>query len=163
MNTVIPVVAPVTPAPPKPVRHMHWATRSLHKHLVATRALPFKWGTHDCALFAANAIESMTGVDIASDFRGLYHDEAGAKAAIEKVTGVVNGTVEDAAAYCAAKHGLVELVHPLTARRGDLVVLEDSGRVIAGLVHLSGREIVSAGEKGLKKISIMNIKRAWRI
>ena len=76
---------------------------------------------------------------------------------------MANGTVEDAAAYCAKKHGLVELTHPLQAQRGDLVVLEDSGRVIAGLVHLSGREIVAAGEKGLKKISIMNIKRAWRI
>ena len=152
-----------TPAPIKPMRLQHWATRSFHQHLLATRALPFAWGTHDCALFAANGILAFAGVDIASDFRGLYHDEAGAKAAIEKVTGVKDGTVEDAAAYCAKKHGLVELVHPLQARRGDLVVLEDSGRVIAGLVHLSGREVVSAGEKGLKKISIMNIKRAWRV
>lgn len=149
--------------PIKPVRSKHWATRAYHQFLVNARSLPFAWGSHDCALFSANGIEAMTGVDIASEFRGIYTDETSAKVAIEKVTNVANGTVEDAAAYCAKKHGLVELTHPLQAQRGDLVVLEDSGRVIAGLVHLSGREIVAAGEKGLKKISIMNIKRAWRI
>jgi hypothetical protein len=105
----------------------------------------------------------MTGVDIASDFRGLYTDQESAFSAIEQVTGIKKGTVEDAAAHCAAKHQLTELMHPLMAQRGDLVVLEDSGRVIAGLVHLSGREIVCAGEKGLKKIPIMSIKRAWRV
>jgi hypothetical protein len=158
-----PAIQAVAIVPPKPVRSQHWATRALHQFLVNARSLPFAWGSHDCALFAANGIEAMTGVDIASEFRGLYTDEASAKAAIEKVAGVFNGTVEDAAVYCAAKHGLVELVHPLMAQRGDLVVLEDSGRVIAGLVHLSGREIVCAGEKGLKKISITNVKRAWRV
>jgi len=139
----------------------HWATRELNTHLEDTASTPFEWGTHDCALFAANAIEAMTGVDIASDFRGQYTDEASAMEAIQSITG--GTTVEDAAAYCAAKHGLVELEHPLMAQRGDLVVLEDSGRIIAGIVHLTGRHIVAAGEHGLKRIPITSVKRAWRV
>jgi hypothetical protein len=120
------------------------------------------WGANDCALFAADAIEAMTGVDIAADFRGKYHDEASALALIHSITG--GSTVADAAAYCAAQHGLVEwtqpdpgtpgsrLPAPLLARRGDLVVLPDAGRIIAGVVHLNGRDVAVVGEAGLKRI-----------
>lgn len=144
-------------------RTPHWATRELHSFLASRAKTPFTWGSNDCALFAADGIQAMTGADIAADFRNQYTDANGANTAIAKVTGVANGTVEDAAAYCASKHGLVELKHPLFAQRGDLVVLEDSGRIIAGLVHLSGRHIVAVGEQGLKRLPITAVKRAWRI
>ena len=53
------------------------------------------------------------------------------------------------------------------AQRGDLVVLSDAGRVIAGLIHLSGRHVVAQGELGIKKIPITItpalVLRAWRI
>jgi hypothetical protein len=58
---------------------------------------------------------------------------------------------------------MAELKQPLFARRGDLCVVEDSGRLIAGLVHLSGRHIVAAGEDGLHRLPITDIKRAWRV
>jgi len=103
----------------------------------------------------------MTGVDIAADFRGKYTNEASALALIKQLAG--GSTVADAAAWCAAKHGLVEREYPLMAQRGDLVVLEDSGRLIAGLIHLSGRHIVAAGETGLKRILITAAKRAWKV
>jgi len=149
-------------------RTKHWSTRELHQFLVDNASTPYKWGVFDCATFAANGIEAMTGVDIAADFRGLYHDEASALAAIAKVTGVENGTVEDAAAYCAAKHGLTELKYPLMAQRGDLVVFEHDGALSVGLIHLSGRHVVAAGEQGLKRILLHDgktspIKRAWRV
>jgi hypothetical protein len=135
----------------------------MEKFLLAKAATPFVWGTHDCALFAADSVQAITGVDIASDFRGKYHDEDTAIQTIREITGIENPTVEDAAAYCAAKHGMQELKHPLMAWRGDLVVLEESGRVIAGIVHLNGRHIVAAGEDGLKRLPITQVKRAWRV
>ncbi len=92
-------------------RQPHWATRGLHAFLLARARAPFVWGANDCALFAADAIEAMTGVDIASDFRGRYHDEASAQALIHSITG--GSTVADATAHCAAQHGLVEWTHPL--------------------------------------------------
>jgi hypothetical protein len=141
----------------------HWATRGLDAFLRSRAATPFAWGTHDCALFAADGIEVMTGVDIAADFRGKYSDEAGALEAIRTVAG--GATVADAAAWCAAKHGLEEWRHPLCAQRGDLVVYEDeiTGRPVSGLVHLSGRHIVAAGPDGLKRVSITEVLRAWHV
>lgn len=144
-------------------RHENWDTEHLEKFLLDRAHMPFEWGINDCALFAADSIEAITGVDIASDFRGKYQDEATAMKSIQDITGVENGTVEDAAEYCAKKNGLQELKHPLTAWRGDLVVVIDAGRVISGIVHLNGRHVVAVGEKGLKRLPITAIKRAWRV
>ena len=142
-------------------RHEYWDTRSYHDFLLERSSTPFAWGTNDCALFAADGIKAITGVDIADDFRGKYHDEAGAWATVKAITG--GSTVADAAAYCAAKHGLTELEHPFMAQRGDLVVFENEGRMIAGLVHLSGRHVVSISESGLVRFPITAISRAWRV
>ena len=143
-------------------RKPFWDTRAFHGFLATRADEPFTWGTNDCALFAADGVEAITGVDIADEFRGKYHDEAGAFALIKQITG--GSTVADAAAYCAAKHGLVEWQHPLMARRGDLVVVRNGdGSLIAGLVHLNGRHVVSVGEKGLLRFPISSIIRSWHV
>lgn len=158
---------PVTSPPaPKSLAHKTWQkheyTKSLIAFVKANQKTPFVWGKFDCALFAANGIQAMTGVDIASDFRGKYTNEAGAWSTIKAVCG--GSTVADAAAYCASKHGLKELTHPLKAQRGDLVIVEDSGRLISGLVNSNGRHVVTAGENGLNpRIPISSVRRAWRV
>jgi hypothetical protein len=139
----------------------HWHTRAYHTFLLERARVPFQWGVNDCALFAADGIRAIAGVDIAEDFRGKYDDEAGAFELIKTVTG--GTTVADAAAYCADKHGLRERVHPLMAQRGDLVVVESLGMLISGLVHLNGRHVVVAAEKGLNRLPIMSVKRSWAI
>jgi hypothetical protein len=145
------------------MRSRHWATRAFHAFLQARAYTPFAWGVHDCALFAADGIEAMTGIDIAADFRGKYSDEAGALEAIKAIAG--GETVADAAAWCAAKHGIAELARPLFAQRGDLVVYRDpvTEQLVSGLVHLTGRHIVSAGTEGLRKIPISRVLRAWHV
>jgi hypothetical protein len=142
-------------------RTQHWATRELHQFILSHKGTPFQWGSHDCSLFAANAIQAMTGVDIADDFRGKYTDQASAFAIIKSVTG--GTTVADAAAHCAAKHGLVEWPNPKYAQRGDLVVIQDNGQLIAGIVHLNGRHAISVGDKGLKVLPMSQATQAWKV
>lgn len=142
-------------------RTTHWATRELNEFLRDHEATPFEWGAWDCCLMAANAIQAFTGTDLADDFRGKYSDRAGALALIQTVTG--GTTVEDAAAYCANKHGLTEWAVPLLAQRGDLVVVDDSGELIAGFVHLNGRHVISIGANGLKRLPLTAVKRAWKV
>lgn len=58
-----------------------WRQR-LDDYLDSIDGKPFEWGELDCALYAAGAVQAMTGVDLAKSFRGQYSDAAGAKAAI---------------------------------------------------------------------------------
>lgn len=141
-------------------KKQYWDTRTYHDFLLSRARAPFEWGKHDCALFAADGIEAITGVDIAVDFRGRYRDEEGAMALIRNVTG--GATVADAAAYCAEKHGMVERENAFFAQRGDLVVLRQDGRLVAGLVHLNGH-VVAAGAKGLLILPITVAERSWRV
>jgi hypothetical protein len=142
-------------------RTEHWATREFHAFLLDRARVPFAWGTNDCCLFPADAIDSFTGVDLAADFRGKYTDQASALAAIKSVA---NGeTVGDAAAYCADKHGLKEWPFPLQAKRGDLVVIDQPGGLIAGVVHLNGRHVITVSETGLVRLPITAAKRAWAV
>jgi hypothetical protein len=139
----------------------HWDTRSFNEFLLARASTPFAWGENDCALFVAEGIEAMTGVDIAADFRGRYHTEAEAFDLIRELTG--GETVEAAAEWCAQKFGLPAWEFPLAAQRGDMVMVEDADRVISGLVHLNGRHIVSVGEAGLKRLPITAVVMAWHV
>jgi hypothetical protein len=142
-------------------RKQNWDTKHFHDFLLERASAPFQWQDNDCCTFVADAIKSFTGVDIAADFRGVYSDQIGAFKAIRTITG---GTgVVDAAAYCAVKFGLSELEHPLMAQRGDLVVVENGSELIAGIVHLNGRHVVVVSEAGLLRVSIRNIRRAWRV
>ncbi|HEV2463539.1 MAG TPA: hypothetical protein VGT04_07030 [Acidobacteriaceae bacterium] len=142
-------------------RTPHWATREFHQFLVARAREPFAWGKNDCCLFVADAIQSFTGVDLADDFRGKYSDEASAFALIKSVTG--GSTVADAALHCAKTHGLHEWEHPLQAQRGDLVIVQNAGQIISGIVHLNGRTVAVVGPAGLKLIPIGNIARSWHV
>ena len=151
-----------SPSPTPLKRTNHWATRSLHEFLRQRANTAFAWGKNDCALYAADAIKSFTGVDLAADFRGKYNDQATALAAIRNITG--GRTVADAAVYAAKKHGLEERKYPLMAQRGDLVLIQNGdGNLIAGIVHLNGRHAVSVGEDGMKRFPITAVKRAWKI
>jgi len=142
-------------------KHEHWDTESFHDFLLAHATSPFIWGQNDCCLFAANAIESFTGTDIADDFRGKYTNHDSAFALIETLTG--GTTVADAAAHCAAKHGLVEHQYPLMAKRGDLVVIANGDTLIAGVTHLNGRHVVTVTESGLVRLPITKVVRSWAV
>lgn len=59
-------------------RFIDWPQR-LHRAIEARSGRPYAWGSNDCALFAADLIEAMTGHDLAKPFRGTYRTERGAK------------------------------------------------------------------------------------
>ena len=92
----------------------------------ARRNEPFAWGSNDCALFAADAIKEMTGVDLAENLRG-YTTAQGATRKINSAGGMRNF----AAALTEKHHGL--------AQRGDVVLVEVEGRETFGVVVGNGK------------------------
>ena len=57
-------------------RFPDWPQR-LAMALEARRSTPFAWGQNDCATFAADMIEAITGQDFAIAFRGRYKTKTG--------------------------------------------------------------------------------------
>lgn len=93
------------------VRLPDWRTR-LHAYLASCANRPFEWGTWDCVTHAADAVEAMTGQIVASDVRGGYKTELGAKRKLTAL-GYAN-VVELAGAY---------LPIATRAREGDIVAV----------------------------------------
>lgn len=89
------------------------------------RNAPFSWGSNDCALFAADYVLAITGVDLAAQWRG-YDSARGAAEHIAAVGGM--------AAFVAA----LTPRHPNLAQRGDIVLADCEGRETFGLAVGSG-------------------------
>jgi len=51
----------------------------LSDYVDETERTPFAYGTHDCLLWVAGAVERLTGVDHAADYRGRYASLAAGK------------------------------------------------------------------------------------
>lgn len=51
-------------------------------YIDASRTAAFAWGVHDCCLFAAGAVDVLTGSTLAAQLRLCYTDEASALAYI---------------------------------------------------------------------------------
>lgn len=128
-------------------RPNNWRVLLIEYVLVAEKA-PFEYGVNDCALFAANAVKEMTGVDFAEDFRGKYNTALGAKKAL-KAAGY--NSLEDLAA------DKFKEIPALTAKMGDLAILDSPDGPALGIVF--GAEIATVSGR----VHLTDIKKAYEI
>lgn len=125
-----------------------------HLQLDAFMALrgrtPFNWGEHDCCLFAADAVQAMTGVDHATDWRGKYHTEAQAAVVLEQLGGLEK---------CGAMAG--PEIPPLTVRAGDVGLVSDGQRELLGVCV--GANWMVPAKYGLAALPLTAARKAWRV
>lgn len=114
-----------------------WQKR-LTAYVDAQRATPFRPGRMDCALFAAGAVEAMTGVDLARGWRGYRTLRAGLKRLEEEGIG---DHIE-----LAAEH-LREIPDPRRLGPGDVAVIRQGEELVLGIVQ--GRYVYVAGPRGV--------------
>lgn len=132
-------------------RRSDWEQR-LHAYLVENRGAVFAWGITDCALFAAGAVEAMTGDDPAAAYRGKYRTAAGsAKALVKFGAGTLEATIDAA----------FEPIGRAFARRGDLVMYDGAvGICVGGDALFVGEE---GGAAGLVRVPRVQWSKAWRV
>lgn len=134
-------------------RFEDWEERlSLRLDIVADK--PFAWGSHDCALFAADCVKAMTGVDPAEALRGRYDTQHGAALALrEHGAGTLLKTLK-------AIFG--EPISPHFAQRGDVVMLDraTTGICVGRFSYFVGRE---EGVEGLVVIPTAQCRYAFRV
>lgn len=134
-------------------RREDWPSR-LAAALEAARDKPFRWGEHDCGLFAADCVLAMTDIDPAALYRGQYDDETGARETLRMLSG---GGLR--AAWTKALGPAMNNVR--FAKRGDVVLVEVGGVEAAGVVV--GSRVACATEGGFMLVPASRIVAAWSV
>jgi len=133
----------------------------LERYLIENEKQNFQYGHFDCCLFAAGAIEAMTGVDLAEAFRGHYANHKQAMVIVRKACGRMSFV--SLAAKLFEKAHMPE-VAPQFAQRGDVVLIrQPRNHSLLGIVALDGIHAMIPIGVGLSKVPIVNVERAWRV
>jgi hypothetical protein len=131
----------------------------LSDFLLARMHQPFVWGGQDCCLFACDAILAMTGVDVATQFRGKYTDPVEAAHLLRQLDCY---GIDEMAEWIAEAYDCRE-IPPAFAQRGDVALLRELERYSLGVVSLDGTEIIAPGPDALASVGLLRALRAWRI
>jgi hypothetical protein len=117
----------------------------------SVRARPFAWGSHDCCLWAAAAVQAVTGEDRAETWRGTYVDERGAARMALRLGGLP---------VIAADAG--PEIPPALAVAADVgfVRWPDGTHSLA---VCSGDAWLCVGEAGLVRLGLDSCLRAWGV
>ncbi len=141
------------------VRRDNWEA-ALRARVELARDRLFEWGANDCALFAADCVEAITGFDLAAAFRGKYTTAAGARRMLMRYG---EGSLE---ATVTALLGAP--VAPALARRGDVVLFrsfppDTPPEGIEALAVCTGEVAASPGPNGLTDVPMSEWLKAWRV
>lgn len=129
------------------IRKTTWEAE-LSDYISSKRGEPFEYGVNDCCMFAAGAVEAMTGVDPMEEFRGSYSDLRGSLKALKDIG---EGSLE---ATLDSKFEEVEIGR---AQRGDLAFFDNSVGVVSG----SFAYFVS--DDGLERVPREFWEKCWRV
>lgn len=121
---------------------------ALSDYIAIKRHEPFEYGINDCCLFAAGAVEAITGQDPMPEFRGNYDS---LKTSLKVIKEIGAGTLE---ATMDGKFPSVEISH---AQRGDLAFLDGSvGVVMSGFAYF-------VSDDGLERINRSLWDKCWGV
>jgi hypothetical protein len=133
------------------MKRWHDWPRRLADFIEERRGAPFGFGCNDCCLFAADAVQRMTGKDFAEEYRG-YETPLEAARLLERHGGVCS----------IAQDFLGESIAPEFAQRGDVVaVLTDDNRKALGICL--GENYAGPGPRGLVFRPMAEAVMAWRV
>ena len=111
----------------------------------------FTWGSHDCCMWAADAVQALTGHDPAADLRGRYADAPSAMHTLRAVGGLLG----------AGRRTGVRLAGPGYARDGDVALVHDGRRPM--LAVRVGDVWMAAATRGLMALPTGAARMAWGV
>jgi hypothetical protein len=121
---------------------------ALSEYIATKRDEPFEYGVNDCCLFAAGAVEAITGEDPMPEFRGKYDS---LKTSLQVIKDIGAGTLE---ATMDSKFSEVEIGQ---AQRGDLAFLDGSvGVVMGGFAYF-------VSDDGLERVNRSLWDKCWGV
>lgn len=121
------------------MRNNDWL-KQLRETIQAASGRPFLWGENDCCLFAADCCVAVCGVDPAEQYRGKYKTERGAKGALKRT----HGSLEGAWDACFKR------VDVSLRQRGDVVLFDSEFGRCVGVVWSGG--IIAVTDEGAEYV-----------
>jgi hypothetical protein len=129
------------------IRKTNWE-EELSDYIASKRDEPFEYGVNDCCMFAAGAVEAMTGENPMEEFVGSYKTLAGS---LRSLKNIGEGSLE------ATIDGKFDEVEIGRAQRGDLAFFDGSvGVVLGGFAYF-------VTDEGLERISRDYWDKCWRV
>lgn len=129
---------------------------ALREFLLASYDKPFQWGERDCALWVAEWIQAVRGVDPGLPFRGTYGSEYGCALLLARHGGLLKLARR---AFGAA--GLHEIDNPDAAAAGDVACVEAPFGPTLGIV--TGWRVALLGREGLVISAAWPRLAAWTL
>ena len=117
-------------------------------------ALPFEYGSSDCALIVFEAVAAITGEMPATFAACNYHDAASARTTLRD-----NG-VDHLADLLALE---LDEIHPAFAGPGDVGICDYPGAIIGGGVIVVGLDVIGKGYNGTVRLPRSALSRAFRV
>lgn len=114
--------------------------------------MSFRPGRHDCALFAAGAVEAMTGVHPAPSFVDAYRSLDDGFQLLAQ---------EGFADHVAMAAALFEEIPPRDAGAGDLLTVAEPGGMALGVCQ--GAAVYVLRPSGLGLVDLMGAARGFRV
>ena len=124
--------------------------KSLDAFITSRLNEPFKWGTNDCVMFAADAIIAMGGEDHAKQVRGTYSTAIEAERMLKDMGGLLR---------LASSAGTER--PPLMSVSGDVGLVSDGDRQL--LAVCIGTAWIAPGATGLSVIPFESAVAAWSV
>lgn len=134
-------------------RREDWMAR-LMCAVETAQVLPFTYGLHDCCTFAAHCVDAMCDSELLRKMQRTHP----------------YSLEEDAYELIETHGGLARLVsfylgepmdNPRFAGPGDVVLVEDDGRELVGVVI--GHSVVAPGATHLLSWPLDHVRRAWTV
>lgn len=122
----------------KSERKSDWPTQ-LTNYIESKKEVKFRWGKHDCAMFAFGAIDAMTETRFIEHLSKRWHSKKSADAFIKKVKGVEHLLARIAKVYKWKRQAAN------VAQRGDMMVYRINGEIT--LAVCVGASSVAPGKK----------------
>ena len=137
------------------MRVADWEPR-LSEVIEGARDKPFKWGVHDCCIFAADCVLAISGKDPMEGLRGQYSDRRSALEILNEHGG------PDALFDARLKRIGAQEIMPAYAQRGDVISMaqENAG---ARIMVAYRSFVIGPGDNGLLRKDRPSGARAWHI
>lgn len=137
---------------------------ALDAYIASAHTMPFSYNRAfglDCCTFTFGAIHAQTGIAIGQQFAGSYQTKRESLIAMKNYCGRPSLLLAIAKLMAENKF---DRCRPMFAQRGDVLLTPTNTRDwFLGLLDLNGKDVLSVGDHGMRRVPRSIRCRAWRI